>query len=64
MLSKNQVFPGGKIEIVLANAISLITCQLLGVICIKLIRSAFSSPENTIFARFKVRTLVNQTSAC
>ena len=64
MLSKNQVFPGGKIETVLAKAIFLVTCQLLGVICMELVRSAFSSPENTIFARFKVGTLINQTSAC
>lgn len=64
MLSKNQVFPGGKIEIVLAKAVFLVTCQLLGVICMELVRSAFSNPENTVFARFKVGTLINQTSAC
>lgn len=58
MLSKNQVFPGGKIEIVFAEAVFLVMCQLLGVIWMKLVRNVFSRPENTKFARFKVGFLM------
>ena len=58
------MLPGGKIEKIFADAVFLAMCQLLRVICMKLGRSIASRPENTKSARFKVRSLVEQTFVC
>lgn len=62
--TKSMLVFAGKIEIVFAEAVFLIMCQLLGIIRMELVRGVLSRPENTKFARFKVVTLVNQRSAC
>lgn len=48
------MLPGGKTEKVFAEAVFLAMCQLLRVICMKLVRNVFSRPENMKFARFNV----------
>lgn len=55
--SKNQGLPGGRKEKVFAEAVFLAMCQIMGVICMKLVRSVFSRPGNKKFARFKVESL-------
>lgn len=39
------MLPGGKIEKVFADAVFLAMCQLLRVICMKLVRSVVSRPK-------------------